>query len=90
MCSYIPHFVHTPFYVYAYEFGDCLVNALWAEYQSSNKEKFSKLYVNLLKSGGSKSHNELLKPFGLSAYEKNFWHKGVRSITEMIDELETL
>ena len=88
--AYIPHFVHTPFYVYAYAFGDCLVNALWSEYQSSNKEKFSKLYVNLLKSGGSKSHNELLKPFGLSAYEKNFWHKGVRSITEMIDELETL
>ena len=88
--AYIPHFVHTPFYVYAYAFGDCLVNALWTEYQNSNKEKFSELYIDLLKSGGSKSHNELLKPFGLSAYEKNFWHKGVSSITEMIDELETL
>ena len=88
--AYIPHFVHTPFYVYAYAFGDCLVNALWAEYQKSDKKEFSKLYLALLASGGSKDHKELLKPFGLSIQKKNFWHNGLRSITSMIDELETL
>ena len=88
--AYIPHFVHTPFYVYAYAFGDCLVNALWAEYQKSDKKEFSKLYLGLLASGGSKDHKELLKPFGLSIQKKNFWHNGLRSITSMIDELETL
>ena len=88
--AYIPHFVHTPFYVYAYAFGDCLVNALWSEYQNSKKSEFSKKYIDLLSSGGSKRHDELLKPFGLSAYDKNFWNKGIRSITEMIDELETI
>ena len=88
--AYIPHFVHTPFYVYAYAFGDCLVNALWAEYQKSDKKEFSKLYLTLLASGGSKDHKDLLKPFGLSIQKKNFWHNGLRSITSMIDELETL
>ena len=88
--AYIPHFVHTPFYVYAYAFGDCLVNALWAEYQKSDKKEFSKLYLALLASGGSKDHKELLKPFGLSIQKKNFWHNGLSSITSMIDELETL
>ena len=88
--AYIPHFVHTPFYVYAYAFGDCLVNALWTEYQNSDKEIFSKKYIDLLSAGGSKRHGQLLKPFGLSAYQKNFWYKGIKSITEMIDELETI
>ncbi len=88
--AYIPHFIHTPFYVYAYAFGDCLVNALWAEYQKSDKKDFSELYIDLLSSGGSKDHHELLKPFGLSVYKKNFWHNGLKSITNMIDELETL
>ena len=88
--AYIPHFVHSPFYVYAYAFGDCLVNSLWAEYKNSNKSDFSKKYITLLSSGGSKRHDELLKPFGLSAYDKNFWYKGIKSITKMIEELESL
>ena len=88
--AYIPHFVHTPFYVYAYAFGDCLVNALWNEYQNSDKIKFANQYIDLLAAGGTKRHDELLKPFSLSAYDNNFWAKGVNSITNMIDELETL
>ncbi len=88
--SYIPHFVHTPFYVYAYAFGDCLVNSLWSEYVSSNKNKFSKLYINLLSSGGTKRHDELLKPFGLSARDNEFWKNGLNSITNMIKDLENI
>ena len=88
--AYIPHFVHTPFYVYAYAFGDCLVNALWNEYQNSDKIKFANQYIDLLAAGGTKRHDELLKPFSLSAYDNNFWAKGVNSITNMINELETL
>ena len=88
--GYIPHFVHTPFYVYAYAFGDSLVNALWHSYQVSDKEDFSKKYIQLLSAGGTKSHNELLKPFQLSAYESSFWDRGVSMITGLMDELEEL
>ena len=88
--GYIPHFVHTPFYVYAYAFGDSLVNALWHSYQVSDKEDFSKKYIQLLSAGGTKSHNELLKPFQLSAYKSSFWDRGVSMITGLMDELEEL
>ena len=88
--GYIPHFVHTPFYVYAYAFGDSLVNALWYAYQQSDKDEFSKKYIDMLSSGGTKSHNELLKPFNLSAYEDSFWDKGIVMITGLMDELEEL
>ncbi|MGA0411288.1 MAG: M3 family oligoendopeptidase [Candidatus Puniceispirillales bacterium] len=88
--GYIPHFVHTPFYVYAYAFGDSLVNALWQSYQVSNKQDFSKKYIQMLSAGGTKSHNELLKPFKLSAYESSFWDQGVSMITGLMDELEQL
>ena len=88
--GYIPHFVHTPFYVYAYAFGDSLVNALWYAYQKSNKDEFSKKYIDMLSSGGTKSHNDLLKPFNLSAYEDSFWDKGIAMITSLMDELEEL
>ena len=88
--GYIPHFVHTPFYVYAYAFGDSLVNALWHSYQVSDKNDFSKKYLQLLSAGGTKSHNELLKPFQLSAYESSFWDRGVSMITGLMDELEEL
>ena len=88
--GYIPHFVHTPFYVYAYAFGDSLVNALWQSYQVSNKQDFSKKYIEMLTAGGTKSHNELLKPFKLSAYESSFWDQGVSMITGLMDELEQL
>ena len=88
--GYISHFVHTPFYVYAYAFGDSLVNALWQSYQVSNKQDFSKKYIQMLTAGGTKSHNELLKPFKLSAYESSFWDQGVSMITGLMDELEQL
>ena len=88
--AYIPHFVHTPFYVYAYAFGDSLVNALWYSYQNSDKEIFSKKYIDMLTAGGTKSHGELLKPFNLSAYDSSFWGKGVSMISGLMDELENL
>ena len=90
MWGYIPHFVHTPFYVYAYAFGDSLVNALWYSYQKSDKDIFAKKYIEMLSAGGTKSHNELLKPFGLSAYDKSFWDKGVSMISGLMDELESI
>ena len=86
--SYIPHFVHSPFYVYAYAFGDGLVNALYATYKD-NPKGFEDKYFNLLSAGGSKHHKELLKPFDLDASDPKFWTKGLSMISGMIDELET-
>lgn len=87
--SYIPHFIHSPFYVYAYAFGDCLVNSLYAVYQDTD-DGFQERYFEMLKAGGTKHHSELLKPFGLDASEPDFWYKGLSVISGMIDELETL
>ena len=86
--SYIPHFVHSPFYVYAYAFGDGLVNALYATYKE-NPKGFEDKYFTLLSAGGSKHHKELLKPFNLDASDPKFWTKGLSMISGMIDELET-
>lgn len=85
--AYIPHFIHSPFYVYSYAFGDCLVNALYAVYQEQPKG-FEEKYLSMLKAGGSKRHKELLKPFGLSASNPDFWQKGLNIISDFIDELE--
>ncbi|WP_455373937.1 M3 family oligoendopeptidase [Limibacillus halophilus] len=87
--SYIPHFIHVPFYVYAYAFGDCLVNSLYAVYQEA-EEGFSAKYLEMLKAGGSKRHKELLAPFGLDASDPAFWSKGLGVVEGMIDELEKL
>ncbi len=87
--SYIPHFIHSPFYVYAYAFGDCLVNSLFAVYQSS-ESGFQQKYFEMLKAGGTKHHSELLAPFGLDASDPQFWHKGLGMIEAMIDEIESL
>ena len=87
--AYIPHFIHSPFYVYAYAFGDCLVNSLYARYRESEKG-FQEKYFEMLKAGGTKHHSELLKPFGLDATDPQFWQKGLSVISGMIDELETL
>jgi oligoendopeptidase, pepF/M3 family len=87
--SYIPHFVHSPFYVYAYAFGDGLVNALYAAY-TEQPEGFQDKYFDMLKSGGSKHHKELLKPFGLDASDPKFWDKGLSMISGFIDELEAM
>ncbi len=85
--AYIPHFIHSPFYVYAYAFGDALVNALFDEYQNG-KKGFEKKYIDMLKAGGSKHHSELLKPFNLNAKKPEFWQKGINLISRMIDDLE--
>ncbi|MCB1429911.1 MAG: M3 family oligoendopeptidase, partial [Nitratireductor sp.] len=85
--SYIPHFIHAPFYVYAYAFGDCLVNSLYAVYQDADAG-FQERYFELLKAGGTKHHSELLKPFGLDATDPGFWDKGLSVIEGLIDELE--
>jgi oligoendopeptidase F len=87
--AYIPHFVHSPFYVYAYAFGDGLVNALYAVYEESG-ESFKDKYFDMLKAGGSKHHKELLAPFGLDASDPDFWAKGLGMIEAMIDELEAM
>lgn len=87
--SYIPHFVHSPFYVYAYAFGDGLVNALYAVYEEGDPD-FQKKYFEMLKAGGSKHHSELLKPFGLDASDPKFWDKGLSMISGFIDELEAM
>ncbi len=85
--AYIPHFIHSPFYVYAYAFGDCLVNSLYARYLEA-EDGFQQKYFEMLKAGGTKHHSELLKPFGLDASEPAFWHKGLAMIEGFIDELE--
>ncbi|GAA6179249.1 M3 family oligoendopeptidase [Shimia sp. NS0008-38b] len=87
--AYIPHFVHSPFYVYAYAFGDGLVNALYAVYAEGD-EGFEDKYFEMLKAGGSKHHSELLAPFGLDASDPKFWDKGLSMISSMIDELEAM
>ncbi len=87
--TYIPHFIHTPFYVYAYAFGDCLVNSLYAAYQKAERG-FAGKYLDLLRAGGTKRHKELLAPFGLDASDPNFWKRGLDMIAGFIDRLEAL
>lgn len=87
--TYIPHFIHSPFYVYAYAFGDCLVNSLYAVYQTG-EEGFEEKYFDMLRAGGTKHHSELLAPFGLDAGDPAFWNKGVSVISGLIDELEAI
>ncbi len=84
---YIPHFIHSPFYVYAYAFGDCLVNALYAVYQDA-ETGFQERYLEMLKAGGTLRHKELLAPFGLDAGDPGFWAKGLDVIAGFIDRLE--
>jgi oligoendopeptidase F len=87
--AYIPHFIHSPFYVYAYAFGDCLVNALYGVYQNSDsKADFADKYLELLSFGGTKHHSELLQPFGLSLTDASFWQNGLDVIIGYIDQLE--
>ena len=87
--AYIPHFIHSPFYVYAYAFGDCLVNSLYGVYQNAT-DGFAGRYLAMLSAGGTKHHSELLKPFGLDASDPAFWQIGLRMIEGMIVELEGL
>ncbi|HYZ20614.1 MAG TPA: M3 family oligoendopeptidase [Rhodopila sp.] len=85
--SYVPHFIHSPFYVYAYAFGDCLVNALYSVFQNGHPG-FQAKYMDMLRAGGTKRHRELLAPFGLDASDPAFWAKGLDVISGFIDELE--
>ena len=85
--SYIPHFIHSPFYVYAYAFGDCLVNSLYGVYEEG-LSNFDKKYITLLESGGSKDYKNLLKPFHLNPSNSDFWKKGIKVIENFIDDLE--
>ncbi len=87
--SYIPHFIHSPFYVYAYAFGDCLVNSLYAVYEKS-ASGFAERYLAMLAAGGTKHHSELLAPFGLDARDPKFWDGGLNVIASLIGELEAL
>jgi oligoendopeptidase F len=87
--TYIPHFIHVPFYVYAYAFGDCLVNSLYAVYQQA-EAGFAEKYLDMLKAGGTKRHKELLAPFGLNAADPAFWSKGLNVIAGFIEELEKM
>ena len=87
--AYIPHFIHSPFYVYAYAFGDCLVNSLYAVYRQA-ETGFQDKYFAMLEAGGTKHHSELLAPFGLDASDPAFWGKGLSLIESLIDELEAM
>jgi oligoendopeptidase F len=90
--SYISHFYHAPFYVYAYAFGDCLVNALYMAYKDSEKKGgagFADKYIGLLSAGGTLHHRDLLKPFGLNAADPAFWSRGLKLIESFIDQLES-
>jgi len=87
--TYIPHFIHSPFYVYAYAFGDCLVNALWMQYEEQPRG-FADKYLAMLAAGGKFRHKELLAPFGLDAADPKFWERGLAVPARMIDELEAM
>jgi oligoendopeptidase F len=87
--TYIPHFIHTPFYVYAYAFGDCLVNSLYAVYEGAHPD-FARKYLDMLRAGGTLRHKELLAPFGLDASDPAFWQKGLSVIRGFIDEIEAI
>ena len=87
--AYIPHFIHSPFYVYAYAFGDCLVNSLYAKYESGD-ENFNEKYIDMLRSGGARNYKELLKEFDLNPKDPQFWQSGLNIIKKLIDDLEQL
>ena len=85
--AYIPHFIHSPFYVYAYAFGDCLVNSLYDVFQQG-QAGFRDKYLDMLKAGGTLRHQELLAPFGLDASDPAFWQRGLDVVSGFVDELE--
>lgn len=88
--TYIPHFIHSPFYVYAYAFGDCLVNSLYSVHRSGGVKDFPAKYLEMLRAGGVHRHKELLAPFGLDASDPAFWRQGLDVVLGFIDELEAM
>ena len=87
--AYVSHFVHAPFYVYAYAFGDLLVSALM-ERRRQDPAGFAPLYEALLSAGGSKTYVEALAPFGLDPRDKAFWAQGCARLERLIDDFEQL
>lgn len=87
--AYVSHFVHAPFYVYAYAFGDLLVSALM-EKRREDPAAFAPLYEALLAGGGSKTYVDALAPFGLDPREKRFWAAGCARLERLVDEFEAL
>lgn len=87
--AYISHFVHAPFYVYAYAFGDLLVRALM-EKRREDPAGFAPIYEQLLAAGGTKTYVEALAPFGLDPRKKEFWAAGVRQLERLVDEFDAL
>jgi oligoendopeptidase F len=85
--AYIPHFIHSPFYVYSYAFGDCLVNSLYDVFQKGHLG-FQEKYIEMLKAGGTLKHKELLAPFDLDASDPLFWQRGLDIISGFINDLE--
>ena len=90
MWASVPHLIHTPFYVYGYAFGDCLVNSLYKVYEEGKVPDFQKKYMEMLSKGGSERHQQMLKPFGLDASKPDFWKKGLSVAKDFVDELEVL
>jgi oligoendopeptidase F len=87
--SYIPHFIDSPYYVYAYPFGECFVNSLYRKYQEAeDKQEFAEKYIRMLESGGTKSAEELVKEFDLDLRDPSFWDGGMKAIEELMDRLE--
>ncbi|QQQ18316.1 M3 family oligoendopeptidase [Brevundimonas vitis] len=87
--SYVSHFVHSPFYVYAYAFGDLLVAALM-ETRAKDPEAFTPLYRDLLAGGGTRTYGEALAPFGLDPRDPAFWQIGCRRLERLVDQFEAL
>lgn len=87
--SYVSHFVHSPFYVYAYAFGDLLVAALM-EARRADPKGFTPLYRDLLAGGGAKTYVEALKPFGLNPRDPAFWSVGCKRLERLVDQFEAL
>jgi oligoendopeptidase F len=88
--TYISHFLHVPFYVYAYAFGDCLVNSLYNVYATGAVPGFQQKYLDMLSAGGKLRHKELLAPFGLDASDPGFWKRGMKMLEGFIDQLEKM
>ena len=89
--SYIPHFIHSPFYCYAYSYGQLLVLALFGLYKrSEDKEKFIQTYIDFLSAGGSKSPRDLILTFGFDVNESAFWEIGMNEVKNLLSEFEDL
>ena len=87
--AYVSHFVHAPFYVYAYAFGDLLVSALM-EKRRADPTGFAPKYEALLAAGGSQTYVEALAPFGMDPRQKSFWAEGCARLERLVDEFEAL